>query len=113
MAVAIAATSLAGQAESPALAAGDPSDRPATDSAEKASAVLDRLLKTAESLAALLNRGAYVKELADLGIKEYRQVAFKPYRIIYRVTGSCVNVYLITDGRRNMQSHLVRRLVRG
>ena len=85
----------------------------ATDSAEKASAVLDRLLKTAESLAALLNRGAYVKELADLGIKEYRQVVFKPYRIIYRVTGSCVNVYLITDGRRNMQSHLARRLVRG
>ena len=84
----------------------------ATDSSVKAAAVLDRLLKTAESLASLPNRGAYVKELADLGIKEYRQMVFKPFRIIYRVAGSCVTIYLISDGRRNMQSHLARRLLR-
>jgi hypothetical protein len=30
-----------------------------------------------------------------LGIKEYRQTAFKPYRVIYRVTGSQVIIYLM------------------
>ena len=52
-----------------------------------------------------------VKELAGLGIKEYRQVFFKPYRIIYRVLGERVYIYVIADGRRNMQSLLSRRLL--
>ena len=48
-------------------------------------------------------------KLAALGIKEYRQTAFKPYRVIYRVVGSQVVIYLIIDGRRDMQSALARR----
>ena len=56
-------------------------------------------------------RGSYPKELVGLGIKEYRQTFFKPYRVIYRVTGSQVIVYLIADGRRDMQTVLARRLL--
>ena len=40
---------------------------------------------------------------------EARQTAFKPYRVIYRVVGSQVVIYLIIDGRRDMQSALARR----
>jgi toxin ParE1/3/4 len=46
-----------------------------------------------------------------LGIKEYPQTFFKPYRVIYRVAGSQVIIYLIADGRRDMQSVLARRLL--
>ena len=53
---------------------------------------------------------ALLKILA-LGIKEYRQTAFKPYRVIYRVIGSQVIIYLIIDGRRDMQSALSRRFL--
>lgn len=56
-------------------------------------------------------RGSYPKELVGLGIKEYRQVFFKPYRLIYRVMGADVVVYVIADGRRDMQSLLTRRLL--
>jgi toxin ParE1/3/4 len=42
---------------------------------------------------------------------EYRQVFFKPYRLIYRVHEARVVVYLIADGRRDMQSLLVSRLL--
>ena len=56
-------------------------------------------------------RGAYPKELLALGIREYREVFFKPYRIIYRVMGKNVYVLLIVDGRRDMQSLLQRRLL--
>ena len=59
MAVAIAATSLAGQAESPALAAGDPSDRPATDSAEKPS-----VDKSESTSAAVNNRAQRYEDLS-------------------------------------------------
>jgi toxin ParE1/3/4 len=73
--------------------------------------VLDKLLKAAESLAGFPERGAYPRELLDLGIREYRQVFFKPYRLIYRIIGKHVYVYLIADGRRDMQSLLARRLL--
>lgn len=81
------------------------------DSPRNADHVLDRLRDVAESLAAAPNRGSQPKELRSLGIREYRQVFFKPYRLIYRVTGKQVVVYLIADGRRDMQSLLSRRLL--
>ncbi|WP_131110147.1 type II toxin-antitoxin system RelE/ParE family toxin [Sulfuricystis thermophila] len=73
--------------------------------------VLDRLLEVVESLSTFPERGAYPKELAALGIREYRQTAFKPYRVIYRVIAQKVYIYVIADGRRDMQSLLARRLL--
>jgi len=78
-----------------------------------ANAVLDELMEVVESLSKFPERGSYPKELVGLGIKEYRQTFFKPYRVIYRVTGSQVIIYLIADGRRDMQSVLARRLLGG
>ena len=75
--------------------------------------VLDRLLEVVESLTAFPERGAYPKELVALGIRDYRQTAFKPYRVIYRVMGPTVYIYVIADGRRDMQSLLARRLLGG
>lgn len=81
------------------------------DCVENANYVLDQLLEVVESLSRLPERGSYPKELAALGIKEYRQTLFKPYRVIYRVVDKQVIVYLIVDGRRDMQSLLMRRLL--
>jgi toxin ParE1/3/4 len=58
-------------------------------------------------------RGSPPKELRALGDKEYRQVFFKPYRLIYRVVGQQVVIYLIADGLRDTQSLLARRLLGG
>ena len=63
------------------------------------------------SLAAFPERGSYPKELLQLGIREYRQAHFKPYRLIYRVTGKQVFIYMIADGRRDMQMLLTRRML--
>jgi len=52
-------------------------------------------------------------ELRGLGDQQYHQVFFKPYRLIYRVVDERVAVYLIADGRRDMQSLLSRRLLGG
>lgn len=81
------------------------------DSVANANPVLDALMDVVESLSKFPERGSFPKELADLGIKEYRQTFFKPYRVIYRVTGRQVIIYLIVDCRRDMQSVLVRRLL--
>ena len=79
------------------------------DGVANANYVLDQLMEVVEGLAQFPERGNYPKELAALGIKEYRQTAFKPYRVIYRVIGSQVIIYLIIDGRRDMHSALARR----
>jgi toxin ParE1/3/4 len=83
----------------------------AFDCQANAGYVLDRLLEVIESLSTFPERGAYPKELAALGIREYRQTAFKPYRVIYRVIAQKVYIYVIADGRRDMQSLLARRLL--
>jgi toxin ParE1/3/4 len=83
------------------------------DSARAAQHVLNRILEIADSLMAAPTRGSVPKELRGLGDQEYRQVFFKPYRLIYRVVGQQVVIYLIADGRRDMQSLLARRLLGG
>ena len=81
------------------------------DSPARAEYVLDQLADVMQGLAHMPERGSYPKELAALGIKEYRQAFFKPYRVIYRVAAGQVMVYLIVDGRRDMQAVLARRLL--
>lgn len=81
------------------------------DSVSDANHVLDQLMAIAKSLAQFPERGGSPKELEKVGIKEYRQTWFKPYRVIYRVEGQQVIIYLIADGRRDMQSLLTRRLL--
>jgi toxin ParE1/3/4 len=83
------------------------------DSPASAEHVLDRLMKAVDGLSTFPERGSHPKELLALGIKDYRQTFFKPYRVIYRVDGQRVYVYLIVDGRRDMQSLLGRRLLGG
>ena len=77
----------------------------------KAQDLLNRIEQVIERLSSYPNRGSHPKELAELGIHDYRQVFFKPYRIIYRVIKRRVYVYLIADGRRDFQSLLERRLL--
>lgn len=81
------------------------------DSQGNADYVLDKLLQIAESLSSFPERGSHPKELIALGIREYRQTHFKPYRPIYRVAGKQVYIYLIADGRRDMQALLSRRML--
>jgi toxin ParE1/3/4 len=81
------------------------------DGPRKADYVLERVEKAFSRLGEFPERGAYPKELLALGIRDYREIFFKPYRIIYRVIDKHVYVLLIVDGRRDMQSLLQRRLL--
>lgn len=81
------------------------------DAPRKADTVLEQIEKAFSKLSEFPERGAYPKELLAIGIREYREIFFKPYRIIYRVMGKNVYVLLVVDGRRDMQSLLQRRLL--
>ncbi len=77
----------------------------------RADKVLDKIQELIQSLAGHPDRGNHPKELLALGVREYRELHFKPYRILYRVIEKKVYVYLIADGRRNFQTLLQRRLM--
>lgn len=82
------------------------------DDPKKAQDLLDRIQEVIDSLSNYPARGTYPRELARLGIREYRQIIAKPYRIIYRMIDKRIYVYLIADGRRDFQTLLTRRLLR-
>lgn len=81
------------------------------DCLANATRLLDQLLDVVESLSRFPQRGGYPREMAALGIHEFRQVIFKPYRVIYRIVGRQVVIFVIADSRRDMQSLLQQRLL--
>jgi len=81
------------------------------DSPEKAEHVIDKISEVFQRLSELPERGTHPMELSALGMHDFREVFFKPYRIIYRVERNTVYVYVIADGRRDMQTLLSRRLL--
>jgi toxin ParE1/3/4 len=82
------------------------------DTPESAELVLDSLEAQCLRLAELPLRGHIPPELERVGVMAYREVHFKPYRIIYEVSGQNVFIHGVLDGRRDLQSHLERRLLR-
>ena len=84
-------------------------DRPASPA--RADHVLERIEEAFQGLSEHPERRSYPGELLDVGIRQYREVFFGPYRIVYRVIEDTVYVFVIADGRRDMQSLLQRRLL--
>lgn len=82
------------------------------ESVQRAEYVLDRLEALCAELVELPERGHVPPELHQIGVTSYREVHFKPYRVIYEVTGRDVSVHCILDERRDMQSLLQWRLIR-
>jgi toxin ParE1/3/4 len=82
-----------------------------SDGVPAALLVLDKLTEATRRLIRDPERGGHPRELLALGSKDYRQIFFKPYRIIYRIVDRHVIVYLIADGRRDMRTLLARRLL--
>jgi toxin ParE1/3/4 len=65
------------------------------------------------SLERFPERGAVPTPLIELGIDIFRQLPMPPYRIVYEVIGSQVFVFLIVHAKRDFQSLLQERLLRG
>ena len=81
------------------------------DAPGKAEHVIGKIEEALTNLSESPERGAYPKELLALGNRDYREIFFKPYRIIYRVMSNAVYVLLIADGRCDMRTLLQRRLL--
>lgn len=82
------------------------------DSSENVDYVLDQLESLCSRLSELPKRGHVPPELDRIGVTNYREIYFKPYRVIYEAIRQDVFIHCILDGRRDMTSLLQRRLIR-
>jgi toxin ParE1/3/4 len=81
------------------------------DSIDRALFVATRIERAISGLASFPRRGPHPKELLEYGNRDFREIHFKPYRIIYRVVMDRVVIVLIADGRRDMHALMNRRLL--
>ena len=81
------------------------------DSPVKAEHLLDNIQKAITSLETMPARGSCPPELQRWGIFDFREVFFKPYRIIYEIKGKTVFIHAVLDGRRNCEDLLQQRLL--
>lgn len=77
----------------------------------RAANALDALVRAAKSLATWPQQGIHPRELEGTGYSQYRQLIHSPWRIVYRVEGKRVFVALIADGRRDLRTLLMQRLL--
>jgi len=82
------------------------------DSVESANKLLDALESTCEKLEKYPERGHIPPELRGTGIKNYLEIHYKPYRIIYEIESNLVYIHSVLDGRRNIQDILNNRILR-
>jgi len=82
------------------------------DSEEKVERLTQNIEQVILSLKTSPLRGHYPPELERLDIREYREVFFKPYRIIYEVSEESVFIHCVLDGRRELRDILQQRLIR-
>lgn len=82
------------------------------DSEANADRLVAKIKASIDTLANFPERGSVPSDLLDIGIRDYRQIFFKPYRIIYLVNEKFVTINAVLDGRRNLQTLLSRRLLR-
>ena len=77
----------------------------------RAATLLTRFEQVVGDLSRFPSKGVVPRELVKLGTHEFRQVHFKPWRVVYRIEERVVFVMLIVDGRRNLGAVLARRLL--
>ena len=57
-------------------------------------------------------RGHIPSELFEIGVVEFREINYQPYRIFYSIEINNVLVHCILDGRRDVQTILQERSLR-
>jgi len=82
------------------------------DSLESAEYVFDAIQDACLGLSSLPSRGHVPPEMGRIGIFDYLEIHFKPYRIIYQIRENDIYVHCILDGRRSLQELLQERLIR-
>ena len=79
------------------------------DGNDAARRVHTKIIARIDTLAAHPKRGRIVPELKGFGIKDYRELIVRPYRVFFRIMRGKVGIVGVLDGRRDLEELLVNR----
>jgi len=82
------------------------------DSFEQAHRLFEGLKRACYSLRTVPRRGHTPPELQNIGVSQFREIHYRPYRIFYSLEGTTVTIHCVLDGRRDMPTLLEERLLR-
>jgi toxin ParE1/3/4 len=82
------------------------------DSQEHADKLVSGIEQAIISLTEMPLRGHCPPELERIGVREFQEIHFKPYRIAYSIQDNVIIIHCVLDGRRDMQTLLQQRLLR-
>ena len=74
-----------------------------------ATAVYQKLVARISTLDSHPERCRVVPELRDVGVTQYRELIFKPYRVCFRIFDQEVVIVSVLDGRRDLEQLLIDR----
>jgi toxin ParE1/3/4 len=81
------------------------------DSITHADGLFLKIKEACSSLANNPERGHVVPELKKVFVEGFREIHFKPYRIIFQTVCDDVYIHAVLDGRRELQELLEKRLL--
>jgi toxin ParE1/3/4 len=79
------------------------------DSVESVVYVHDELMTKIDTLTQYPERCRIAPELKKIGLSEFRELLWKPYRVCFSIHGQEVVVAAVLDGRRDLGQLLVER----
>jgi toxin ParE1/3/4 len=82
------------------------------DSVAKADILPDKLEEQCQTLKTNPERGHPVVELSRIYAEGFKEVHFKPYRIMYQITEQKIFIHALVDERRELQDLLEERLLK-
>lgn len=81
-------------------------DREGADTARR---IYAKITARIETLTIHPTRGRIVPELKQFGIKDYRELIVRPYRVFFRIMKRGVGIVGVLDGRQDLEELLVNR----
>lgn len=82
------------------------------DSLENAEIIIFNIGEKIRSLSKMPERGHIPPELIMTGFSDFREIHYKPYRIIYQISGNKIYIQCVLDERRNISELLEKRFLR-
>ena len=80
------------------------------DSIPRAVEVYLKIKEKIVSLEEFADRGRIVPELKRIRVMDYKELIYRPYRIVYRVEHKTVFIIAIFDGRRYLDDIIYQRI---
>jgi plasmid stabilization system protein ParE len=83
----------------------------AYENIQAADELLENIKTLVSELTSFPERSRIVPELREFGMKKFRELIYKHWRIIYCISDESIAIYAIFDSRRDLNDLLLERLL--